>query len=378
MSVKPALFTAIREGRVDDVRALLAAGADPIAQMAPGLGAPLHGAADCGQVEIVATLLSAGVDPNHLDPWERPALCNAARNGSAEAIAIMRLLMEAGAQVDQGAPCTALLSASGDSVRAMELLLDWGADPNHVAPGFGTALHECVKDDSLQGVRLLLSRGADPSIPSPPRADSPSLTPLELARKLKHRAIVALLEGKPPPSLDRKWFFQWLDALKDDPVYELQPPASEAEIAAFVAETSAEEIELPPLLLDIYRRTAGQPWGGGEPLTPDWDGYLGRGCSWCFLDLDGTRRNWRELTKWLEHSDQRNLKPDPGVAAAWWHRKWIPILADTAGGYVCLDFAPTSRGAPGQVILFEHDSPHRPLLADSLDAFLATFDFGQF
>jgi ankyrin repeat protein len=59
------LYAASVQGRVGNVRALLAAGADPNAESGTGEeGLPLCGAACWGHVEPVRELLAAGADPN--------------------------------------------------------------------------------------------------------------------------------------------------------------------------------------------------------------------------------------------------------------------------------------------------------------------------
>lgn len=59
------LYRASVQDRVDNVRALLAAGADPNAESGTGEeGLPLCGAACWGHIDSVRELLAAGADPN--------------------------------------------------------------------------------------------------------------------------------------------------------------------------------------------------------------------------------------------------------------------------------------------------------------------------
>ncbi|XP_046983171.1 TD and POZ domain-containing protein 1-like [Schistocerca americana] len=84
-------------GAVEEVRALLAAGADVGARDWGGWTA-LHCAARRGDAAVVRLLLSAASDPNARDRWGETPLHDAARNGEAEAAAA---LLQAGA--DRGA-----------------------------------------------------------------------------------------------------------------------------------------------------------------------------------------------------------------------------------------------------------------------------------
>src|SRR5262245_12890748 len=102
MSNQHPLHAAIWDGRTDDVLGLLAAGADPNASLTPDGKTPLMCAADRGEVEVAAALMEAGADVNRLNASGLSALCEAARNGSDEAMAIMRMLIRAGADVEGG------------------------------------------------------------------------------------------------------------------------------------------------------------------------------------------------------------------------------------------------------------------------------------
>src|SRR5262249_40772420 len=68
---------------------------------------------------------------------------------------------------------------------------------------------------------------------------------------------------------------------------------------------------------------------------------------------------------WLKKSaksmagDFDKITADDEVKAVYWNAKWIPFAANGAGDFLCLDMAPTKRGVTGQIMLFNHEEPHR-------------------
>jgi len=125
-----ALHAAVHADRLDMVQALLAAGATAAAADRYGV-TPLYLACLNGNADIVARLLDAGVDPNTADPTGETALMTAARTGIPAAI---RALLDRGARVDARDPefqQTALMIASREGhAAAVRLLLEHKADPN--------------------------------------------------------------------------------------------------------------------------------------------------------------------------------------------------------------------------------------------------------
>ena len=55
----------------------------------------------------------------------------------------------------------------------------------------------------------------------------------------------------------------------------------------------------------------------------------------------------------------------------WWRRSWVPFLENGAGDHLCVDLAAEDGGTPGQVLMFYHDWERRPILAPSLESWLA-------
>ena len=56
-----------------------------------------------------------------------------------------------------------------------------------------------------------------------------------------------------------------------------------------------------------------------------------------------------------------------GVRSTWYDRLWIPIMEDSSGNYLCLDFNPAAGGKKGQVITYDHAHEKREVFADSFE-----------
>jgi ankyrin repeat protein len=123
----PALLTAVKEGRVDDVRTLLDEGADVEAKTERGLTA-LGFAAARGHIEVVRLLLEQGADVEAKTEGGLTALMAAAALGHIE---VVRLLLEQGADVNaetEGGKKTALSFAEQRGhTEVVNLLREHGA-----------------------------------------------------------------------------------------------------------------------------------------------------------------------------------------------------------------------------------------------------------
>ncbi|WP_165233253.1 ankyrin repeat domain-containing protein [Aquisphaera insulae] len=90
------LFTAAQQGRIDELRAAILAGADLDGMLDPGASNPVLGstalsfAAGRGQTELVEILLAAGADAGLADHEGRTAADIAEQNGHAELARILR------------------------------------------------------------------------------------------------------------------------------------------------------------------------------------------------------------------------------------------------------------------------------------------------
>jgi F-type H+-transporting ATPase subunit beta len=121
---------------------------------------------------------------------EGSALIRAAERGD---LTIVRLLLDAGANVDGACGCAAgetplWAAVASDYPDVAALLLERGANPNTSGPLGHSALHVAAMRGWSHLVRLLLEHGADPL-----RVDDAGRTALDWARLKNHADVVALL-----------------------------------------------------------------------------------------------------------------------------------------------------------------------------------------
>jgi len=156
------------------------------------MGASLHDASKTGQLEIVRSFLSTGVDVNERDKYFMTPLSYASKGGKFE---VAQLLIECGADINTpnrtGWTPLHLASLYGhiDDVR---LLLDHGADVNAKKQDRWTALHLAVINDSASSsfgmVKALLQQGA-----SIHATNDEGRTPFQVASRVGNREIMRLL-----------------------------------------------------------------------------------------------------------------------------------------------------------------------------------------
>jgi len=185
----------------------------------------LHGAAEDGSIEIVASMLSMGLDINVRDDAGATPLFYAARGGQVEAteylvangadvhatdyllatplhylfenrvsqrhLETMELLIAEGVQVDARqwwGERVLMYAISRRNMEALELLLSAGSDVNTGTVDNSTPLHYAARGADRDIVSLLLDRGATPNV-----YNSSGLTPLHAAAAGGHTEIVELL-----------------------------------------------------------------------------------------------------------------------------------------------------------------------------------------
>lgn len=124
------IHKAARKGDLEDVRALIADGAD-LYELDRVVGSALHWAAARGHLEVARELIEAGAGPSQEahEPDRLTPLHLASASGHT---ALVGLLVEAGAQLEagEGRVGTPLhFAAKADSADVVQLLLDAGANP---------------------------------------------------------------------------------------------------------------------------------------------------------------------------------------------------------------------------------------------------------
>lgn len=158
-STANSLLRAVKASDVDQVRRLIAQGADVNATDAAG-DAPLVMAAYLGQVEITSLLLEAGASLTAVDP---------------------------------GMKATALHAAAyAGRTDAARLLIEYGIDVDAQGPFNGyTALHDAIWQNNVETARLIVEAGANLSL-----RNHDGQTPLEMAKARGRRQIVAIIEQR--------------------------------------------------------------------------------------------------------------------------------------------------------------------------------------
>jgi ankyrin repeat protein len=145
----------------------------------------LVSAAELGRVQEVRRLLAAGAE-SRKGSWT--ALTRATLFGQGEAVEI---LLDAGAQInahESGVGSALYLAVAGRRDSLVERLLEVGADPN-LTPDWGlTPLMVAAMQGNLPVVRLLLAHGADPK-----RRNPDGKTAVELALRERHPEVAAAI-----------------------------------------------------------------------------------------------------------------------------------------------------------------------------------------
>ena len=190
-----ALFRAAARGDIDEMAALIDAGANVNAAL-DGDGSPLIVAAREGRLESAALLLDRGADPNLGVLGDGNPIIMAAREGHLK---LVELLLARGADPNLGVlgdGNAIIMAAREGHLKLVELLLARGANINQVVDGDENALIQASGSGHLPVVKLLVSSGAD--VNARVWVESPKgewRTPLNMAVKGRHEAVVAFLRS---------------------------------------------------------------------------------------------------------------------------------------------------------------------------------------
>lgn len=162
---RPPLVAAVEADDIDEVRALLADGADiDVGRESDGL-TPLLTSLIMGHDEITELLLDRGADPSIVRSGQTsPLQIAVVGDRSAD---LVRRLLEAGADPDPPAPAFGVSNPLPTAVGVqrldlVELLLEFGADPDG-GEQLVSPLYLAAGLDDLRIARRLLDAGADPN-----------------------------------------------------------------------------------------------------------------------------------------------------------------------------------------------------------------------
>lgn len=365
------IHLAVRTGDLHLVEMVLDAGS-PLEPKDGIEDTPLHNAVRGGFPELVRLLLKHGADPYAKDDNFCDTMTIAIQLGNSKGDEIIRVLVEHGFVLGpQGAGYTPLMFSI---VTGRHDLVDWflnsGSNIDE-STNCGTPLHVAVERNQLPVVRLLLQRGANPTVRMPADADYPGLTPLELAKKLKHKAIVAVLEEsslKTAPKADIRWPDYASAVRVKFPSKELfAAPAPDEDVARLSAVC---DTPLPPDFAEYLDNANGQsPKTRGliAPPLSKMDTRYG------FMSVKKMLRAIEEMTKLQQDEQFKDMVPSAGpvIRRVWWSEGWLPFATNGNGDYICLDLSPTKKGKAGQVIFVPHEGNVRTLLAESFAVWLS-------
>lgn len=201
--VRHPLLDAIRDGRADRVREMLAEGADPNAadkwisngwllrfdpvQLQSFAPTAAMVAAELGRIDILEILADAGADLNRTAGNGNTALLEAMLSHSSETV---RFLLDRGVPANERdwAGETAIFHAATESADMVRMLIQAGADPAVQSSAGDTALMFAAGEGLDDIVSLLLENGADPVA-----RNQDGNTAQDLARAAGHASTVAIL-----------------------------------------------------------------------------------------------------------------------------------------------------------------------------------------
>jgi len=203
------LMGAALKGQTVAVRALLAAGANPLAVASGSQQTPLFCAIQSGHRSTIDTILAAGADPRTMRGMSKVTSLMQVANFDDDP-ELAQKFIDAGVDVNaitsDGSRFTALMeAASSGHVEVLKVLLRNGADVNIASVLEGdTALIDAARSGRTQVVELLLKAGADPAMVDhrtkngrPDGEPIPGKTALDWAVQYDHPKIAALLQARP-------------------------------------------------------------------------------------------------------------------------------------------------------------------------------------
>lgn len=222
------LVAAVRDGSVDDVRAVLERGVE-VDALAPRSGlTPLQIAAEMGFLEKVRVLLEeGGAAVNHLSEDGNTALTYAV---STQQYSVCEYLLANNADPNLSAAemiSPLDMSMIESDAKLATLLLEHGADPNKLTLQSATPVVNAVLEGSLAHVKLFEEYGGNLEFKW-----KCNITPLHLAATGGHQTIVEYLVNSGVNVVAR--------TCKGNSAYELAVQRGHSEIAAYLRKVERE------------------------------------------------------------------------------------------------------------------------------------------
>lgn len=145
----------------------------------------------------------------------------------------------------------------------------------------------------------------------------------------------------------------WLSGHWPEGLYDLNPPATDAEISAL---ETALGVRLPADFIACLKIHNGQ-----KALA----GGLFDGAE--FLSTAAILTQWEIWKGLLDEGDFDSIlsNPELGIKNDWWNARWIPFTHNGGGDHYCLDLDPDDRGFCGQIITMWHDMGDRNIQGKS-------------
>lgn len=201
--------------KVPSMKLLLDAGADPntMEELPPNpkegwsynLSYSLERATEREDPEIIQLLIDYGATVrNELHRIRNPLWSAILSASSKRGVKVVEILLEhfGEEQVKRIGSSLLCVAAGNKSARGViAALVDLGADPNEPDNGTTLPLQKAIRENNARGVEELLELGADPNANSPEASGyfgDNILSCIELAKKLKKRKLVGLLEAGSP------------------------------------------------------------------------------------------------------------------------------------------------------------------------------------
>jgi ankyrin repeat protein len=207
------LHEAVGSGQLEAARLLLECGAEVNATAGTDDDTPLHLCAASNRLDLIQLLLQYSANPN-AGKRRRP-LDLAAISGS---IAAMKALLNAGAEPSASLDHAACAKDSA----IIRLLLDAGADIQR-----GHPLHHAVRTMNVSSVRLLLDRGADVHLPFQEQTWMAPSTPLQYVLRQQDEEGRWASRSQGPPSEKSLKLEQVLQILREHTDRRLSPHAKQ-------------------------------------------------------------------------------------------------------------------------------------------------------